>query len=126
MDVRENRNATIKDIAKTTGFSITTVSLVLNNKCSNIPELTQKTIREVAERLNYKPNYAARTLVTGNSNTIAIIIPDISNVFFAELVNKIQTELSQPFLDFQDIIYDGGFDIVAENILVRSNRLEHI
>ena len=43
-----------------------------------------------------------------------------------EEAQHICVKLRVPFLDFQDIIYDGGFDIVAENILVRSNRLEHI
>ena len=90
-----NRRVTIKDLAKHTGFSITTVSLVLNNNASSIPDAAKNQILEAARELNYIPNFAARSLVSGLSKTIGIIIPDISNNFFSSLVHDIQIELNK-------------------------------
>ena len=50
---------TIKDIANYTGFSVTTISLVLNNKANKIPQSTKDTIMEAVEKLNYHPNQVA-------------------------------------------------------------------
>jgi len=98
------KKATIKDIAEATDLSIATVSLVLNNKGQNIPEKTCRRIKAVAEQLNYLPDYNARSLVTGKSRTVGVIIPDISNMFFAEMVRHIQLELDTK-----------GYDIILCN-----------
>ena len=50
---------TIKDIAKYTGFSITTISLVLNGKAHKIPKATEEAILQAAKELNYRPNQLA-------------------------------------------------------------------
>lgn len=89
------RNAlrtTIKDIAKETGLSITTVSLVLNDKGKNISPEHRKLVVAVAERLNYRPNQLAVGLVTKKTNTIGLIIPDIMNMFFSELTKGIEDQ----------------------------------
>lgn len=98
------KKTTIKDIAEATGLSVATVSLVLNNKSKNIPECTRKRIRQAAADMNYRPDYTARSLVTGRSYTIGVIIPDISNMFFAEMVRHIQLELDK-----------YGYDIILCN-----------
>lgn len=98
------KKTTIKDIACATGLSVATVSLVLNNKGKNIPECTRDRIKTAAKDLNYRPDYTARSLVTGRSNTIGVIIPDISNSFFAETVRHIQLELDK-----------YGYDIILCN-----------
>nr|WP_330361551.1 LacI family DNA-binding transcriptional regulator [Enterocloster bolteae] len=54
---------TIKDIARYTGFSVTTISLVLNGKAKKIPKQTKDVILEAADRLNYHPNQVAVGLV---------------------------------------------------------------
>lgn len=69
--------ATIKDIAKATGFSITTVSRALNGY-SDVSEKTRKKIKETAERLNYSPNALARSLVQKKSKTIGLLISGLS------------------------------------------------
>ena len=89
-----NKRVTLKDLAQYTGFSITTVSLVLNNNASSIPDSVKKQIIDAARELNYIPNIAARSLVSGSSKTIGVIIPDISNSFFSTLVHDMQIELN--------------------------------
>lgn len=82
--------ATIKDIANDTGLSVTTVSLVLNGKAHKIPEDTKKRIMESAQKLNYRPNQLAVSLVKKRSKTIGLIIPDIGNIFYANMVKGIE------------------------------------
>jgi len=74
----------IVDIAKKAGVSISTVSRVLNGKAEQfrISEKSQQKIRETAKKLNYVPNQFAANLKSGKSNTIALIIPSLSNPFF--------------------------------------------
>lgn len=77
----------IKDIAEKAGVSIAAVSFVLNNKekKSRISKAVADKIRKTAEELNYIPNKTAQSLRTGKTNTIGLIVADISNPFFAKL-----------------------------------------
>ncbi|WP_337444123.1 LacI family DNA-binding transcriptional regulator [Bacillus coahuilensis] len=63
---------TIYDIAKKTGFSVTTVSKAINNY-SDVSEKTKKAILQAVEDMNYLPNSSARTLSTKKSWTIGVI-----------------------------------------------------
>lgn len=81
---------TIKDIASYTGFSVTTISLVLNNKAKKIPKSTKDTILEAAEKLNYHPNQLAVGLVKKRTETIGLVISDVSNVFFSNLAKGVE------------------------------------
>ncbi|MDR1666616.1 MAG: LacI family transcriptional regulator [Bacteroidales bacterium] len=82
----------IKDIAGKTGVSTATVSLVLNgkDKCGRISEALSEKIRETAKSMNYKPNGFAKALRSGRSETIGLVVADISNPFFAHLAFHIQ------------------------------------
>lgn len=82
--------ATIKDIALETGFSVTTISLVLNGKAHKISEGTKKRILETAEKLHYRPNQLAVSLVKKRSRTIGLIVPDIGNVYFADMARGVE------------------------------------
>lgn len=84
--------ATIKDIASATGVSVTTVSLVLNNKPNTISQATKDKILEVARNLDYVPNHMAKSLVTKESKMIGLVVPDIGNNFFADLAKNIENE----------------------------------
>ena len=77
---------TIKDIAKRAGVSTATVSKVLNRKDAFIGEETRDRIWSLARELNYTPNSIARSLVTRRSRVIGIVVPDILNPYFTELV----------------------------------------
>ncbi|MDR2072837.1 MAG: LacI family transcriptional regulator, partial [Spirochaetaceae bacterium] len=67
---------TIKDIAKKTGLSITTVSLVLNKKESRISAKTKQRVENIAQELHYSPNQAAISLATKRTNAIGLIVPE--------------------------------------------------
>jgi LacI family transcriptional regulator len=90
-----NHKVSIVDIAKKAGVSITTVSRVLNGKSEEyrISEKSQQKIKETARRLNYVPNQFAANLKSGKSNTIALIIPSLSNPFFADIASEINAEV---------------------------------
>jgi LacI family transcriptional regulator len=81
--------ATIRDVAKLAGVSVATVSRVLNQN-GYVNEETEKRVRQAIEHLNYKPNEVARTLFKKTSKTIGLIVPDISNPFFPELVRAVE------------------------------------
>ena len=80
---------TIKDVAREAGVSITTVSMVLNESDYPISEKTKQKVFETAKKLNYVPNRIARNLVTRKSNSIALIVPDITNPFYPEIANAV-------------------------------------
>ncbi len=75
---------TIKDIAEYTGVSYATVSRTLNN-LSGVNQATREKILAAASEMGYRPNIHARSLKTNKTNTIALIVPDISNPFFADI-----------------------------------------
>lgn len=83
---------TIKDIAKESGYSVTTVSLVLNNKADHIPVKTRDIVLSVAKELNYRPNQLAVSMVTKRTNTIGLIVSDIRNLFFSTLAKGVEEE----------------------------------
>ena len=62
---------TIKDIAKKAGVSVSTVSLVLNDRPCRVAQQTRDTIKDIAKQYNYKVNQTARSLVTRKSNILA-------------------------------------------------------
>ncbi|MBU3179923.1 LacI family DNA-binding transcriptional regulator [Clostridium psychrophilum] len=77
--------ASIKDVAREAGVSIATVSRVLND-IDVVNEDTKKKVKDAIKKLSYRPNIVARSLKTQKSSTIGIIIPDISNEFYPEIV----------------------------------------
>lgn len=78
----------IKDIASLAGVSIATVSRVLNNK-EDVNENTRKKILKIIKDNDYKPNILARNLIKQENNTIGVIIPDIKNLYFGNIINEI-------------------------------------
>lgn len=78
--------ATIKDVAKLAGVSITTVSMVLNKTNDKISDKTKEKVFLAAKDLGYNPNKYAKALASKKSNIIMAIIPDIANPFFSMLV----------------------------------------
>ena len=84
--------ATLKDVAAAAGVSVTTVSLVLNNRPARVSEEKRRVIANAAKKLNYVPNQSARSLVTKQSQLVALIVPDIENLFFAALAKCVEDE----------------------------------
>ncbi|WP_040207609.1 catabolite control protein A [Neobacillus jeddahensis] len=82
-------NITIYDVAREANVSMATVSRVVNGN-PNVKPVTRKKVLEVIERLGYRPNAVARGLASKKTTTVGVIIPDISNIFFAELARGIE------------------------------------
>src|ERR1700724_2784211 len=80
-------SATIKEVAKQAGVSVATVSRVLNDK-GPVRDETRRRILEVAERLRYTPHGAARSLITNETHTVAVLLPDIHGEFFSEEIGR--------------------------------------
>ncbi len=85
---------TLRDIARTTGYTVNTVSRALKDK----PDISRETclkIQEAARRAGYIRNWIAGSLRTGRSYTIAVIVCDLSNPFFALMVGDIEAAAGQ-------------------------------
>lgn len=83
--------ATLKDVAKETGLTVSTVSRVLNNR-GYISEETRKKVYEAMKKLNYRPNEVARSLSKQTTNTIGVIVPHIRHPYFAELISNLESQ----------------------------------
>ncbi|MFC4409760.1 catabolite control protein A [Chungangia koreensis] len=80
---------TIYDVAREANVSMATVSRVVNGN-PNVKPATRKKVMAVIERLEYRPNAVARGLASKKTTTVGVIIPDISNIFYAELARGIE------------------------------------
>lgn len=87
-----NYKLSIKEIAKLTGVSTATVSRVINNN-GRFSEKTRKKVQNVIEKYNYEPNRVAKSLRIKKSNTVGIVVPDITNSFFSSTVQQIEAYL---------------------------------
>ena len=79
---------TIYDVAREAGVSMATVSRVVNGN-KNVKENTRKKVLEVIDRLDYRPNAVARGLASKPTTTVGVVIPDITNTYFAALAKGI-------------------------------------
>lgn len=86
--------ATIKDVAHLAKVSVATVSRVINN-AENVSDNTRETVKKAMEKLNYYPDANARALSQQNSNTIGIVVADVSDPFFGAMVTTVEKVASQ-------------------------------
>lgn len=92
--------ATIKDIAKALGLSTSTVSRALRDSHEISPD-TKKLVLEYAEKINYHPNPIALSLKERRSRTIGVIVCEIANSFFSQVINGIES-----------IAYKSGYNVI--------------
>jgi DNA-binding LacI/PurR family transcriptional regulator len=85
--------ATIRDVAKKAGVSIATVSATLNGT-KKVSERLQKRVRAAVEAVGYTPNTLAQSLKRGSTRLIGLILPDITNPFFAVLARAVEKAAS--------------------------------
>ncbi len=97
--LRKNK-VSIRDIAKECNVSVATVSRVLNNSDA-VKEETRNLIQKVIEKYNYKPNELARGLYTQRTKSIGVILPEITNHFFA----KVFIEIEKAAIDFGQTVF---------------------
>ncbi|HEY7119650.1 MAG TPA: LacI family DNA-binding transcriptional regulator [Tepidisphaeraceae bacterium] len=88
---------TLVDIARETHTSVSTVSRVLSGgaMANRISKETRQRVQEAAQRLGYRPNLLARSLRTRRTYTVALIVSDIANPFFAQLGSLIERSLAR-------------------------------
>ena len=87
-------NIRMKDIANDLGVSLITISKVLRNHPDIGDETRERVLARVKE-LNYRPNLAARSLVTGRSYLVGLVVPDLLHPFFAEIARSLSEVLRQ-------------------------------
>jgi LacI family transcriptional regulator len=100
---------TIRDVAKLAGVSVATVSRVINQN-GYVNKDTELKVKNSMELLNYKPNSLARALVSKKTDTIALIVPDITNPFFPELAKAVE-ETAQTL----------GYSVILSNSNISEN-----
>ena len=88
---------TIRDVAKESGFSSTTVSIVLNNAplARYIPAATKKRIEKAAKKLGYRPNLFARSLRSKRSHTVGVMVFDMTDPYCTLVLRGIENSLYQ-------------------------------
>ena len=88
---------TIRDVAKASGFSSTTVSIVLNNAplARYIPPITKKKIETAAKKLGYRPNLFARSLRSKRSHTVGVMVFDMTDPYCTRILRGIENSLYQ-------------------------------
>lgn len=100
----KEKRITIVDIAKKLNVSIGLVSVVLSNKWkkSRISPQMAKKVKETAIEMGYKKNILARSLRTGKSGLVGLVVADISNSYFGKMARFIENEVSK--LDYQILL----------------------
>ena len=101
--------ASIRDVAKQAGVGVGTVSRLLNDS-GYVSEEARAKIEEAMRRLDYTPNELARNLYHKKTGIIAVLVPNVSNPFFAEFVDYVEAEL-----------YKSGFKMMLCNTVKESN-----
>jgi len=99
------KRARLKDIATALNLSITTVSRALNNK-EDISQATKQKVLEVADMMDYRPNYFAKYLTEDHNNILGVIVPRINHSYFSKMIEGIVTEAQEK----------GYFIIIGESL----------
>lgn len=104
----------IKDIARMLNISVATVSRALHDRYDVNPE-TKRKVLELAEKLNYRPNSHAIGLLTKRTHTIGLVVPEIDNQFFSEIINGLE-----------NVAYEQGYNVMifqSQNIYEREVKI---
>src|SRR6202021_1837993 len=101
----------IKEVAKRAKVSTATVSRTINNS-DKVRPATAARVRKAIEELNFYPNTHARTLVSGRSRMLGLIISDITNPFFPELVKS-----------FEGQAVERGQEVIIGNTDIKPKRM---
>lgn len=88
----EKKTISMNDISRMAGVSVATVSRIINQNGRYSAE-TERRVRAIIEKYHYTPNMVAKGLKTRRSNFVGVIVPDITNEFFAQIVQELQNGL---------------------------------
>lgn len=112
---------TIKDIAKESGYSVSTVSRVLNNRRDVSPE-AKKRIDEIVAAHHFIPNNNAKHLKQNSSRTIAVLVKGTSNMLFANIVEEIQKKVEATKYTVNITYMDEDENEVEEAVIICRER----
>lgn len=98
------KKVTIKDIAREAGVTATSVSLALNNR-PGLSLKTRQNIIRITEEMQYEPDLVARSMINKKSQTIGLLIKNVSDPFFAHLVEDVET-----------VANDNGYSVIVSNV----------
>ncbi|HEX9006804.1 MAG TPA: LacI family DNA-binding transcriptional regulator [Bacteroidota bacterium] len=110
------RRVTVEEVAHKAGLSAMTVSRVLNNQ-PNVSEKTRRRVLDISRRLGYTPNQIAKSLVTRKTETIGVVVPEITHSFFPEAIRGIE-EISYR-LGYHLILMHSAEDVEREAEAIR-------
>jgi LacI family transcriptional regulator len=112
------RRIQLEDLSKQLGFSKTLISMVLNGKGNHygISKKTQAIVLDAIAKVNYAPNKFAKSLRTGKSFFIGLIVPDISNPFYSTIAKKIENILFEH--NYNLLVCSTEENIEKEKLLV--------
>ena len=106
----------LRTLAEHLELSQTTVSLVLNNSPSakSIPQETRNRVLEAAQRLNYRPNYFARSLRQSRSMSVGVLAPDLSEGYFTRVMSGVVQELTSAHYFYFTACHDWKKELVEQ------------
>jgi DNA-binding LacI/PurR family transcriptional regulator len=106
----------LKMLAEHLQLSQTTISLVLNNSPSakSIPQETRQRVLDAAEKLNYRPNYFARSLRQSRSLSVGVLAPDLSEGYFTRVMSGVVEELTQAKYFYFTACHDWRKELMEE------------
>ncbi len=117
------REITLRDIGKQLGLSAMTVSLALRDS-PRISDATKQRIRAAVRGMNFVPNQLARALATGRSNLIGVIVPNSSDLYYAEVIRAIEDGASAAH--FHVMLCNGSYRMETYTARVRDMRRLHM
>jgi LacI family transcriptional regulator len=109
-------SVTMQTVAETSGVSLATVSRVYNGSPS-VTAATRKLVLDTAKKLNFHPNSTARTLAAKKSYLIAVVLPDLLNPYFTELLNDLENLCGDS--RYTMILYNSNGDAEKEKKIVQ-------
>jgi DNA-binding LacI/PurR family transcriptional regulator len=108
MPGKASRRPTIRDVAERAGVSKSLVSLVMRNS-PQVSMARRKAVLDAAQALGYRPNSVARSLVEGNTRTVGVIVSDLRNPWYVDILDS-----------FRRVLYDDGM-----RVLIGGGELDH-
>lgn len=111
---------TIGDVAKAAGVSRATVSRVMNGRSTVAADIAER-VREAAEQLSYRPSNAARNLALGRTRTVALVMPDVGNPVFQQILHGVMAAADED--GYRVLVADTAEDQSQEAAIALEARL---
>ena len=104
-DERVDGHVTLADVAGEAGVSVMTVSRVVNDR-PGVGPATRRKVRDAIRLLGYRPNIVARGLKAARSHTLGLLVPDITNPYFPDIVRGAE-----------DVAFEAGYTVLLNNVI---------